>query len=487
MEERQQTDAAQPGSGEAAGTPWAPFRWYIHPAFLVLACLAATVLIVFLYLRGRNSAAGDAVEERLAAIREKGEPVTAEELAPPPVPDGENAAPLLQAAFDAQIEWEEQERAGIKDWEDLLSCEGEPDLTLAKRALDLHADAVAKARLALARPKCRFDLDYSQSYAMLLPHLANLRALARLFALEALVRSAEGRGDEAAESCLAALALGRMLEAEPILISQLVRIAITEIAVRSARHSLQRVAFPDEAVLRIRERLLEIDPASFSRIGLRGERVFLRQTFDAFASGKDTIGDVSGADKALLQRVQRAGTFVFLEDEAFALDALARALEAIELPPHESVPSVNAVFAEAEAEAHEHTLKHVLSGLLLPALRAAHTRAVRTWARRDGAIIGLSCELFRSGRGRYPATLDELAPEFLKDVPPDPFTGKPFKYELRDDGAAFIVYSLGDNLKDDGGVERDHKEAPDCDDIAWEGKERGEAAELAPAIEAGRE
>ena len=88
------------------------------------------------------------------------------------------------------------------------------------------------------------------------------------------------------------------------------------------------------------------------------------------------------------------------------------------------------------------------------------------WARRAAAILGLSCELFSSRHGRYPAELKDLAPEFLEEIPPDPFTGKPFKYRLKDGRTGFLVYSVGPNLKDDSGVSDIPAEK---DDISWEG------------------
>jgi hypothetical protein len=102
---------------------------------------------------------------------------------------------------------------------------------------------------------------------------------------------------------------------------------------------------------------------------------------------------------------------------------------------------------------------------LMPALRGAFVRAGRSIAMRDACVLGLSCELLWSAEGRYPAKLEELAPAFLKELPPDPFTGKPFHYRLRDGGRGYAVYSVGDNLRDDGGA-NDHREK---DDTAWEG------------------
>jgi hypothetical protein len=62
---------------------------------------------------------------------------------------------------------------------------------------------------------------------------------------------------------------------------------------------------------------------------------------------------------------------------------------------------------------------------------------------------GLACRLYKSRTGAYPASLEDLVPGLLNEVPVDPFTGKPFVY--RREGEGFIVYSLGSNQKDDSG------------------------------------
>jgi hypothetical protein len=64
--------------------------------------------------------------------------------------------------------------------------------------------------------------------------------------------------------------------------------------------------------------------------------------------------------------------------------------------------------------------------------------------------------------GRLPATPDELVPEYLDAVPLDDYDGKPLRY----DPAKRIVYSVGRNLTDDGGLTRD--EACDWFGRKWE-------------------
>ena len=62
-----------------------------------------------------------------------------------------------------------------------------------------------------------------------------------------------------------------------------------------------------------------------------------------------------------------------------------------------------------------------------------------------------------AGEGR----MDALAPAYLKRVPVDFCSGKPFVYKLR--GKGFVLYSVGINMRDDGG--RGPDEGEDCDDF----------------------
>jgi len=60
----------------------------------------------------------------------------------------------------------------------------------------------------------------------------------------------------------------------------------------------------------------------------------------------------------------------------------------------------------------------------------------------------LAMKAFKLEKGRLPATLDELVLAYLDAVPLDDFNGKPLRYNL----AKKIVYTVGKDLKDDGGM-----------------------------------
>lgn len=61
----------------------------------------------------------------------------------------------------------------------------------------------------------------------------------------------------------------------------------------------------------------------------------------------------------------------------------------------------------------------------------------------------LALRAFQMATGRNPQSLDELLPDFLDAIPLDDFDGKPIRYSPN----LKVVYSVGDNLTDDGGVQ----------------------------------
>lgn len=79
------------------------------------------------------------------------------------------------------------------------------------------------------------------------------------------------------------------------------------------------------------------------------------------------------------------------------------------------------------------------------------------------ARIAVALEIYRIDHGQYPATLEQLVPEHLRAIL-DPFSGGPFRYEIKPDGTPRI-YSFGCNLQDDGGYPHQNS---DQGDIVWQ-------------------
>jgi hypothetical protein len=64
--------------------------------------------------------------------------------------------------------------------------------------------------------------------------------------------------------------------------------------------------------------------------------------------------------------------------------------------------------------------------------------------------VAIALERCRIAQGRYPESLDALAPQFINKLPHDVIGGGQLKYRRADNG--FVLYSIGWNEKDDDGT-----------------------------------
>jgi hypothetical protein len=412
-------------------------RWkrYLGAGLLVFWGILLLVLVPWFIRRYQEAAAKREIERELAAIRAKGEPTSLVEAAPPPVPDAENAAVVFEKAFAVMA---------------------------ANELPSENAEAMRLAREAMKRPRCRFDLDYTAGPAMVTPHLAKLRHLARLFSSKALLNAHNGLPDKAAESVGSIFGLARALDEEPLLISNLVGIAISGIGLDALERIEREAPLSDPARREVLKHLAQLDARGPVTRGLVAERGAVHGYVQALIREGRIPG--MGVDPDL-QRAMASNPHMIVEENARFLREMTKAIEASRMPSWKALRKFKLIEMRLGSLSPEEA---PLSAQLFSPVCATHVRGVRLTACRDAAVIGLSCELYKSRHGKYPDKLGRLAPEFLDKLPPDPFTGRPFVYRRKGegDGAGFIVYSVGDNLKDDGGVE---KRSWDKNDIAWEG------------------
>jgi len=69
----------------------------------------------------------------------------------------------------------------------------------------------------------------------------------------------------------------------------------------------------------------------------------------------------------------------------------------------------------------------------------------------DLACVAIALERYRLAHGEFPESLNTLAPQFMEKIPHDIINGQPLNYRRTDDGQ-FVLYSVGWNELDDGGV-----------------------------------
>ena len=87
------------------------------------------------------------------------------------------------------------------------------------------------------------------------------------------------------------------------------------------------------------------------------------------------------------------------------------------------------------------------------------------YALLGGLKIALALKIYKAETGGYPEKLNALSPEILSELPKDPFTGNDYIY--KQEGEEILVYSLAEDMKDDGGISRREKSFRGSFDIVW--------------------
>jgi hypothetical protein len=408
----------------------------VWTAVVLCGPLVARAAVVGAEETGTGTGIDRQIAQELQKIRAAGEPASIDELIRDDIPDRENGALVYAQAFELlkqlkekhKEEWKSFPYEGGTAWKDVPQAEKEN-----VKALLLGDSEFAKFYQLLEKAagmRCRFltRQDYEKAAELMLADLAQLRSCARMLAARADIRAEEAQVDSALRDCITCLRTAGAVADEPLLISGLVRIAIDAIALARLEHIVPK-GDADPATYRalIAELARECD-AGIVYHSLVGERVILG--IPGFA------------------RMGRAVPPGFLkEQELTYLRVMARFI-ALAWRPYsaawDKMAALNDEVAKLPAE------KAALTQQLPAAIGRAALQEARLDAQLGAAELGLACRLHRMQHTTYPVSLRDLSPAYLPALPLDPFTGRGYVY--RRAGQGFKVYSLGENLKDDGGT-----------------------------------
>jgi hypothetical protein len=266
-----------------------------------------------------------------------------------------------------------------------------------------------------------------------------LKHFSRIVQLRALARLANNEIEQASSDTLLCLRLAESMREEPLMISQLNRAALLEVALQPLWEGLARRQWSKPQLQSFQTTLANVD--------------LLHSAQSAMLCEENWSTEYAGLGDLAPKRRARIFSGYFNHNRALMLETLDQLLApAIDPPAHRIVPE-RIREAETSAARRQHfTLlfgpalaRAIAGGLLTPliAIGAAQTGV-------DQARIACALEMFRQDSGGFPPSLEALAPKYLASIPNDVVTGKPMHYRLMPDGA-FILYSVGLNEKDDGG------------------------------------
>ena len=400
-----------------------------------------------------------------ADLRKDGRPMNQVDVIQKIVPDAENAALLYESAgllLKAQPAPEGnllKYLGGLCDKFIKESLDTDK-LTELQQLIeqDIVTQAISIVEQGTQRPSCWFNRDYKDGIYTLLPNLPNIRELSRILSTKARLDARAGNLDKAWNMVRIQLRFADAMLKDPILVTQLVRIASIKLACRTIQE-LCAIAPPNEQQYRgIQEHLTGFDDITPIVLAIDGERLLLGEW--AFNLPKNELykvthdnedpEDISGIIYKLI--ILRT-TFkpLFLADRAAYMRFMHKSIEYIE-NPHS-----NFRIDTLEDNIVKH---HMLSKMLIfdmNRIKAIHREMI---ADLRITQAGLALLQYKQSRGNLPDTLEALK---LNDTN-DPFVGEPLRYKTQEQG--FILYSVGPDKKDNGGSLRQKKQEEDWD-IVW--------------------
>ncbi len=428
--------------------------------WLWAAALVAAVVTV-LVLGSRQTGA---LEQRIARYRAAGQPTTSAELDAfyTAVPPAENAAPPLLEAIGT---WRSIADTNLPGSTTAYPRRGapwpDPMLAALRAELAANASALAGIHTALARPKNRYLVDLKRGVNFTAPHLNQIKPVVQKLASEARFAAETSDPARATTALLASLRAARTLEEEPLLISYLVRIAGNAIAMGASEDVLSRIGIDEGQLDGLQQAFaLAESPGHLSRAFI-GERCLM---WSAIKTPGALLGASPGAsanNQRALEKVVLAAAAQLYEvsglkrrDMGFYFDRIDELIEAGERP-REEMPARNEHFDAELARLARPRLGislRPISRMTLPAFSHVLGKEMRSVATLRCARTAMAIERWRVAHAdTLPASLDALVPRYLTAVPIDPMDGKPVKFRPLAKG--YVVYSIGEDGHDDGGLE----------------------------------
>jgi hypothetical protein len=130
----------------------------------------------------------------------------------------------------------------------------------------------------------RYPIDLNRGQATLLPHLLKIRNAAKILEISAVSHAIAGQGKEAGDDLLVSVAMARSLESEPVLISQLVRVAFINMTVSGLEQVLNRIVLSTQTLDQLEESFRQSEKREAAGFGFTrafiGERTTDLSAFD---------------------------------------------------------------------------------------------------------------------------------------------------------------------------------------------------------------
>jgi len=419
----------------------------------ILTGIAIVIIVLGIIYAIAVSISSAKLRRAYAELKKDGRPMLPGLLIPQEVSDANNAALLYECAIKLL-------KAQPAPENNLLHYLGNLSKTFIEESLDpdnltelkklIEQDAITLAlsivKQGTQRESCRFNLDYGDGLYTLLPHIPDLRNLARIFCAKIYLEAEAGNPDTAWDMVPTQLKFADALCTESCLISQLVRMSAIRLSCKTIIKVCE-IAPPNEQQYTQIQSLLKdfndirplVNSIDAERL-LIGEWVFNLPKDKLYKTGLENFQ--KNADGSLYRLLFYGITFkpLFLADHAAYLQYM-----------HEGAKFVERPYSREEGEVLEKAVqkkRYIVTRMFTPdifRLKEIHFEMI---AELRIAQAGLALLQYKQTNNTFPAKLDMLKLQNISD----PFSERPLIYMT--EGEGFVLYSVGPDQVNNGGSGR---------------------------------
>jgi hypothetical protein len=472
-------------------------RWKIFIAVALFMVLSGGISLLTMRVQPEGK-----VEAYKKLLREKGEKLAISEVLSPPVPAESNSVNAVEDAFRLFVSGSEKIPAAMRmiapgkaltGWRQPEARGYDFTNSWDEFTAEVAADrpAIELLHQVLERPRLDFQLDYNKGISLLLPHLAPLKRSAQKLETAAVCDLHAGDPGAAATNILTLLALVQRNAAEGLLISHLVRIAMTAIAVAPTWELLQATNVTDAQLAAVQKGWEQMDFLSDATNFYVLERAWSMDEIEKARASHEEFQKTIGAATSFMsgsggsssgggwswppdwESITERPRYVVAEvmwrsSWSYADELRMMQSGQIILETLRAMQTNQSQFYKADYDAMNtrlaslgitnagaaffRTLKipdfsEMFSGYWI----SSSVRKTMQMETADRVVVtAIALKRFQLQHGKWPETLNELVPEFFPAVPIDPYAGTPLHYHPKADGT-YLLYSVADNGKDDGG------------------------------------
>jgi hypothetical protein len=309
--------------------------------------------------------------------------------------------------------------------------------------LQHNQDALQFFGQAAQYEQSRYPVDFTKNAG--LPYLQGVNNGGKLCEMAAILDAENGDGKRAGDEVVMALTLARSLKAEPVIISQLVRVAGILFAETALNQSVNRTTLPPESLSALAQMFRDMEQYDASGEGFYRALVGEKVMDVALLNNRKQLLREEAKIPRLVDYVNNNANLRAEQD--FAKSTFQQLMTASQDVFPNRLKSFNDVLQERASEARDQGL--LLSANYLGGFGNLVERQARGVAALRLAMTAIALEQYRTSHNRYPDNLSGLVPAYLDAPLTDPFDGHPLRY--RKQAAGYVLYSIGPDLKDDGG------------------------------------